>query len=148
MKEKDFHPIIVKSLISRGHWAYKIPDDMGGGAFALNRPFDLFASVHQKAVAIEVKLFKGYQAFKKRHFQEHQITSLSEFKGRSFVFLIIWKPRDTRLLIFDWQYLCPIINREGFSKGELEEFTFVNCFKKDFALENFCRSLETPIPRI
>ena len=147
MIEKDFHPYIVKSLIRRGQWCYKLPDDMGGSKFSLKRPFDLIANIRSKSVAIEVKLIKGYKAFGLRHFQDHQPIEL-EKHGRSFVFLVIWEPRDTRLIIFDWNWLYPVLKSGSLKKSQLLEFDYIKCFKQDFDFSSFINSIHSPNPSV
>jgi len=89
-KESEFCTEIVHSLHNLGAWAYKIPDPQqtpGGYIRASARPFDIVATHHSIAIAIECKFQKNWGAFGKQ-FPEHQMLALEQHKdagGLSYI---------------------------------------------------------------
>jgi len=156
LRESTTNTEIVNSIKAAGHWAYKIPDFpqsmIAGSRFNPEKPFDIVAFIAGRAVAIEGKQFKKYQAFGERHMRPSQLEEFNRIvdrdAGRAFVFLNIRQPRPrlNRLLIFDWKNL-----RERFKDGsikmrELEAQQYLEGRKKLFNLGGFFLSIDRGCP--
>lgn len=125
---------------------------ISGSRFNPEKPFDIVAFIHGRAVAIEGKQFKKYQAFGERHMRPSQIEEFNRIvdseSGRALVFLNIRqaKPRLNRLLIFDWANLRERFKEGSIKMGELEAQPYLEGRKKLFPLTGFYVAIDRGLP--
>lgn len=150
MDEKTTNYEIVKSLNSLGAWAYKIPDMpsslMVGGRFNPDKPCDIISSVDGKFVGIESKQTKVISGFSIRLLRDIQIESLDAqvaSNGNSFVFynIRINKPRENRLIIFNWAKWRETLEVSIIPKKIIMDLPFVKGSAGMFALKDFCENV-------
>ncbi len=131
---------IVNTILSRGYYAFKIPDDTGSRAHGFKRPrgFDIFAFLPGDGVAIEVKINESLP--KKVHtyykmFTESQVKALTQIvesgTGEAWTMLCVYrfarlaKDRRHDLYVIPWAWVMRGIwppphhlMRCKFSKGQ------------------------------
>lgn len=116
MRESIFTSEIMKSLREANVWCYKIPDNptswtMARTRYTPEKPCDIVASFNGRAILLELKQIRKWQAFGKTQIRGSQFLSLTEASkagAKCFVLLNIRiKPegenkRENRLVVFDW----------------------------------------------
>lgn len=112
MLESDLNTIISNNL----PFAFKIPDPVGKTAmFATQRPFDGFGIILQDSVSYplywESKFSNKLQSFNLSRIETHQAYNLTQIltlmpTAKAWVIFGVHAGHgDTRLYIFDWNYL-------------------------------------------
>lgn len=151
MRESIFSSEIMRSLREANVWCYKIPDNptswtMAKTRFTAEKPCDIVASVSGRAVLLELKQIKKWQAFGKTQIRGSQFIHLTEAiksGARCFILLNVRiKPnglskRENRLIVFDWEQWGPYFLEHTVKAKDLIGHEYIQGSKGRFDLTTF-----------
>lgn len=140
--------MIVRNLLNRGYYGYKIPDPPQGAIDrSAKRPFDLFGCTPSKTWFVECKFVRGESNFPFDSVREHQYEALLKIAGLaskntlSFVMVGFWSPRKwLKIVSFDIQFLANLREKsikKSISKKAIQYYLnnekyHVDVIKKEF----------------
>lgn len=135
--EAETCTVLKNSLISQGHYAYKIPDPSSQFGATTQRPFDMFGIIQDKPFYCEVKYLNKLQSFNLERIEDHQIQNLVDIQRRMpnalcWIVLGVKNGRgDSRFYFFKDIFTIEQrrLNKQNFLKKELETLTYFSVRK-------------------
>lgn len=151
--ERGFTTELGHSFREAGAFFYKIADlpHFTGmkTRFDIAKPFDAIAIFNGKAVAIEAKSLRKYQAFGIRHLRDCQVKALDEVVDEGGGIAIVCvnirqkTPHINRLIIFDWQTWRVRLKAGSIKKKEMLRLPYITGWKGRFILTTWLGKVPT-----
>jgi penicillin-binding protein-related factor A (putative recombinase) len=146
MDEMEFCTVIKNSVnMLKNSICHKIPDPTGAFAQTVKRPFDLFGALNGKPLYIEAKYMNTAESFNLKKIEDHQISSLLEFKeavSDSVCWVVLgvnWGRADKRVYVFSDIKELSLRRKEGKNvlKKELATLPYFKISKDLLDLSSF-----------